>query len=77
VIRHNGQTAVGSKLGYLLSGSLDTPTQEKAVINMFHVAAQPAPIVDLEQWSGMWSKWELHPRMKDFLILTLLTVSNA
>ena len=50
VIRGNGPTAVGSKLGYLLSGPLDTPTQGKMVTNMFHVAAQPAPTPELEQF---------------------------
>jgi len=41
VIIGNGPTAVGSKLGYLLSGPLGTPTQKKTVTSMFHVAAQP------------------------------------
>ena len=50
VIIGNGPTAVGSKLGYLLLGLLDTSTQEKAVTNMFHIAAQPTPIPDLEQF---------------------------
>jgi len=40
VIRGNGPTAVGSKLGYLLSGPLETTTQK--MIGS-HVAAQQAP----------------------------------
>ena len=43
VIRGNGPTVVGSKLGYLLSGPLETTTQEKIVANTFHVATQPTP----------------------------------
>ena len=50
VIRGNGPTAVRSKLGYLLSGPLDTSTSEKTITSMFHVAAQPSPIPDLEQF---------------------------
>ncbi|XP_065894502.1 uncharacterized protein [Dysidea avara] len=50
VIRGNGPTAVGSKLGYLLSGPLETTTQGKIVANTFHVATQLTP--NLEQfWS--------------------------
>ena len=49
VIRGNGPTAVRFKLGYLLSGPLDTSTSGKAVTSMFHVAAQPTPTPDLEQ----------------------------
>ena len=41
VIRGSGPTAVGSKLGYLFSGLLDTSAQGKMVTNMFHVSAQP------------------------------------
>ena len=50
VIRGNGPTAVGSKLGYLFSGPLDTPTQGKVYTNIYHVAAQPTPTPDLEQF---------------------------
>ena len=50
VIRGNGPTAVRSKLSYLLSGPLDTPTPGKPVASSFHVVAQPTP--NLEQfWS--------------------------
>ena len=48
MIRGNGPTAVRSKLGYLLSGPLDTPTPGKPVASSFHVAAQPTP--NLEQF---------------------------
>ena len=48
VIRGYGPMAVGSKLGYLLSGPLDTPTQVKIVTNTFHVAAQPTSTPNLE-----------------------------
>ena len=50
VIRGNGPTAVGSKLGYLLSGPIDTSTSRNTVTNMFHVAAQSTPPPDLEQF---------------------------
>lgn len=50
VIRGNGPTAVGSKLGYLLSGPLESSAAGKSVANMFHVAAQPTPTPDLEQF---------------------------
>lgn len=50
VIRGSGPTAVGSKLGYLLSGPIDTSTSGKSVTNMFHVAVQPIPTPDLEQF---------------------------
>ena len=50
VIRGNGPTAVRSKVGYLFSGPLDTPTQGKIVTNTFHVAAQPTPTPNLEQF---------------------------
>ena len=50
VIRGNGPTAVRSKLGYLLSGPLDTSTQGRAVTNMFHVSAQTTSTPDLEQF---------------------------
>ena len=43
VIRGNGPTAVGTKLGYLLLGPLETTTQGKIVANTFHVATQPTP----------------------------------
>jgi len=36
----NGLTTVGSKLGYLLTGPLETSASGKSVANMFHVAAQ-------------------------------------
>ena len=50
VIRGNGPTAVKSKLGYLLSGPIETPSARKPVVSSFHVAAQPTP--NLEQfWS--------------------------
>ena len=39
VIRGNGPTAVGSKLGYLLSGPL-TRTHSRATINSLHVVTQ-------------------------------------
>ena len=50
VIRGNGPTAVASKLGYLLSGPLDTSTQGRMVTNMFHVSAQSVATPDLEQF---------------------------
>ena len=50
VIRGNGPTAVRSKLGYLLSGPLDTSTQGRTVTNMFHVSAQATSTPDLEQF---------------------------
>ncbi|XP_065896204.1 uncharacterized protein [Dysidea avara] len=50
VIRGNGPTAVGSKLGYLLSGPLDTAASGQLVTNAFHVATQPTATPDLEQF---------------------------
>ena len=64
VIRGNGPTAVQSKLGYLLSGPLDTSTSEKTVTSMFHVAVQPSPIPDLEQF---WNVESVGIRPKDEL----------
>jgi len=49
VIRGNGLTAIGYKLGYLLSSTLETSTSGKAVVNMFRVATLPTPTPDLEQ----------------------------
>ena len=50
VIRGNGPTAVGSKLGYLLSGPLDTSAQGKTITNIFHISAQSVSAPDLEQF---------------------------
>ena len=50
VIRGDGPTTAESKLGYLLSDPLDTSTSGKTVTSMFHVAVQPTPTPDLEQF---------------------------
>ena len=46
MIRGSGQIAVGSKLGCLLSGPLDTSAQGKMVTNMFHMSALPVQTLD-------------------------------
>ena len=43
VVRGNGPTAVGSKLGYLLSGPLETSNQCQTVASTLHVAIQQTP----------------------------------
>ena len=55
VIRGSGPTAVGSKLGYLLSGPLDTSAHGKMVTNMFHISAQSVQTPDLEQFRNVES----------------------
>ena len=67
VIRGNGPTAVGSKLGYLLSDPLETTTQGKIVANTFHVATQPTP--NLEQ---LWSVESVGITPKDELTNSFL-----
>ena len=50
VVRGNGPTAVASKLGYLLSGPLETSNQCQTVASTLHVATQQTP--NLEKfWS--------------------------
>ena len=52
IIRGNGPTAMGSKLGYLLSGPLGTTNPTNTTANVMPVATQYTPNLDLQQfWS--------------------------
>ena len=45
IIKGNGPTAMGSKLGYLLSGPLGEATPRNTTANILHVATQPTQIL--------------------------------
>ena len=52
IIKGNGPTAMGSKLGYLLSGPMGTTTLENTTANILHVATMPIPDPVLQRfWS--------------------------
>ena len=52
IIKGKGPTAMGSKLGYLLSGPLGTATPKNTTASILHVATQPTPDSDLQRfWS--------------------------
>ena len=50
IIKGNGPTAMGSKLGYLLSGPLGEATPRNTTANILHVATQPTPDPDLQRF---------------------------
>ena len=69
IIKGNGPTAMGSKLGYLLSGPMGTTTQENTTANILHVATTPIPDPDLQRF---WSVESLGTVPKDDTANTFL-----
>ena len=50
IIKGNGPMAMGSKLGYLLSGPVGAATPRNTTTNILHVASQPIPDPDLQRF---------------------------
>ena len=69
IIKGNGPTAMGSKLGYLLSGPMGTTTQENTTTNILHVTTTPIPDPDLQRF---WSVESLGTVPKDDTANTIL-----
>ena len=69
IIKGNGPTAMGSKLGYFLSGPMGTTTQENTTANILHVATTPIPDPDLQRF---WSVESLGTVPKDDTANTFL-----
>ena len=50
IVKGNGPTAMGSKLGYLLSGPMGEATPRNTTANILHIATQPTPDPDLQRF---------------------------
>ena len=50
IIKGSGPTAMGSKLGYLLTGPVGTTTPRNTTANIIHVTTQPIPDPDLQRF---------------------------
>ena len=50
IINCNGPTAMGSKLGYPLSGSVGAAIPRNTTANILHIASQPIPDPDLQRF---------------------------
>ena len=69
IIKGNGPTAMGSKLGYLLSGPMGTTKQENMPANILHVATKSISDPDLQRF---WSVESLGIIPKDDTVNTFL-----
>ena len=50
IVKGNGPTAMGSKLGYLLSRPMGEATPRNTTANILHKATQPTPDLDLQRF---------------------------